>query len=76
MQMKQTLPNGVIQYRKAFIDMDTGWLYAYGVDEVTGPSRVMEDIAYFDCVEKRPDQDGYFESHWGWTPWGNSSSTD
>lgn len=62
--MKQTLPNGVIQYRKAFIDMDTGHLYAYGVDKITGPSRVMEDIYYFDCVESRPDQDGYFEAQW------------
>lgn len=60
--MKQTLSDGRIQYRKAYINMHTGHLFAYG-DDVTLPNR-SDDIWYYDCVEKRPNKDGYYESEW------------
>jgi hypothetical protein len=62
--MKQTLSDGTIQYRKAWIDMYTGKLYTFGKDSITAPNRIIEDLYYYDCVEKRPNQDGYYESHW------------
>ena len=62
--MKQTLPNGVIQYRKAWINMHTEKMYAYGESTVNIPNRIKDDIWYYDCVEKRPDVNGYYESHW------------
>lgn len=62
--MKQTLSNGIIQYRKAWIDMHTGDLYAYGEDNITAHKNIINDLYYYDCVEKRPTQDGYYESHW------------
>tara|TARA_R110001606_G_scaffold392340_1_gene561189 strand:- start:148 stop:360 length:213 start_codon:yes stop_codon:yes gene_type:complete len=62
--MKQTLSDGTIQYRKAWIDMHTEKMYAYGEDTVNISSRVKGDIWYYDCVEKRPNKDGYYESHW------------
>ena len=62
--MKQILTNGIIQYRNAFIDMQTGELYTYGEDSVTAPKKIAEDLYYYDCVEKRPNYDGYYESEW------------
>ena len=62
--MKQTLSDGTIQYRKAWIDMYTGKLYTYGKDTITASKKIIDDIWYYDCVEKRLDQDGYYESHW------------
>ena len=41
--MKQILTNGIIQYRNAFIDMQTGELYTYGEDSVTAPKKIAED---------------------------------
>ena len=62
--MKQTLKDGTIQYKKAWINMHTEKMYAYGKDTVDIPSRMSDDIWYWDCVEKRPNADGYYESHW------------
>jgi hypothetical protein len=59
---KQLLKDGRIQYHNAYINMHTGNLFAYG-DDVTLPNR-SDDIWYYDCVEKRPNCDGYYESHW------------
>jgi|11_taG_2_1085331.scaffolds.fasta_scaffold81250_2 hypothetical protein len=62
---KQILKDGRIQYRDAWIEGDTGRMYAYGTPGgFTAPSRTVEVLLYYDCVEKRPDLDGYYESHW------------
>lgn len=63
MKMKQTLSDGTIQYRKAYINMLSGGLVAYG-DDVTLPKVGRGDIWYYDCVEKRPNLDGYYDSPW------------
>jgi hypothetical protein len=62
---KQLLKDGRIQYQDAWINGTTGRMYKYGTPGgFTAPSRIVEVLMWFECVEKRPDLDGYYESQW------------
>ena len=60
---KQILKDGRIQYRNALVDTK-GMMHRYGTTGGFTADIPVGDLCHYECVEKRPDVDGYYESEW------------